>query len=208
VITLEKQTDPTGPEVTPPGRTGATPPWKRNAGFVEVAAGLKKSVYAGVTAQPQLNYSATLLGGYGLRMGTRWTLELGARLFVSTIDDGKILTLLDASALVGLRVTLYRRLFLAVRTGLGLATLNGIKYDSFFFPQGKFSPNADVPTTYVSVHLWGGLSVGYRIWRRLSLLLTLVALDYIPLVDPLKRDAQDLEYIFRYSFHLGVMVEL
>ncbi len=209
VVTLEKQSQST----TPPPVAGRVPrgrakPWERNAGFLELSGGLKKPVYKGIDAQPRLNYSVTVSGGYGIRMGRRFTLELGARLFVSTIDDGEILTLLDASALVGLRVTLYRRLFLALRAGLGMATLLGVKHDSFFFHPGDFSPADDVPSSYASVHLWGGLSIGYRVWRRLSLLLTVAALDYIPAVGHLRDDARDLKYIFRYNFHFGVMVEL
>jgi len=207
VITLDKQSVVPRPPPVVPTSPVRRSPWQRSAGFVGVAGGLKKAVYQGIDAQPRLNYSVTLDGGYSLLMGSRWRLDLGARLFVSTVDDGEILTLMDVSALVGLRVTVYRRLFLAVRAGLGLATLLGVWRDSFFF-NGIHHASGDVPASYLSVHLWGGLSVGYRVWRRLSLVLTLAAVDYIPPVGYLKEDAPDLEYIFRYNFHLGVMVEL
>lgn len=207
VITLDKKS----PVLVPPPGVSPDPgqpkPWERSAGFLELAGGLKKSVYQGVDAQPQINYSVTLSGGYGLRMGARWRLDLGARLFVSTIDDGEILTLLDVSALAGVRVTLYRRLFLTVRVGLGLATFLGVWHGSFFF-NGAYTAADAVPKSYASVHLWGGLSLGYRVWRRLSLLLTFAAVDYIPPVGHLKDDAPNLKYIFRYNAHLGVMVDL
>lgn len=204
VITLEKQSTV---RPAPPLPGARLKPWQRSAGFVGLAGGLKKAVYQGVGSQPQLNYSVTVSGGYGLRMGSRWRLELGARLFVSTIDDGEILTLLDVSALAGVRVTLYRRLFLSVRAGLGMATLLGVWHDSFFF-NGAYSAADDVPASYFSVHLWGEVSLGYRVWRRLSLVVTLAGVDFIPPVGHLKSDALDLKYIFRYNFHLGVMVDL
>lgn len=205
VITLDKQTTVVPP---PPSRGGRPEPWQRSGGFVGLTGGLKKAVYQGVDSQPQLNYSVTVSGGYALQMGSRWRLDLGARMFVSTIDDGKVLTLLDVSALAGVRVTLYRRLFLSLRAGLGLATMLGVKYDSFFFRVGDFTASDVVPASYASVHLWAGLGLGYRVWRRLSLLLTVAGLDYIPPVGHLKTDARDLKYIFRYNFHLGVMVDL
>ncbi|MFH2009036.1 MAG: PEGA domain-containing protein [bacterium] len=205
VVTLDKQTS-TGPRRPAPTPGRRPSPWERSAGFLGVAGGLKKSVYKGVD-QPELNYSVTVSGGYGIRMGRRSRLELGLRLFVSTIDDGKVLTLLDVSALFGVRVILYRRLFLSIRAGVGLATMLGVHWDSFFF-SGAYTAADKVPSSYAAVQLWGALSLGYRVWQRLSLVLTPVAFDYIPPVGHLKEDAADLRYILRYNFHLGLMVEL
>jgi len=205
VVTLEKQKTV---ERRPPPKLKKRPAaWERSAGFLGLSGGLKKPTYQGVLAQPKLNYSVTVSGGYGIRMGKRSRLELGLRLFVSTIDDGKVLTLLDVSALAGVRVILYRRLFLTVRAGVGLSTMLGVYWDSFFYNRA-YTAADNVPSSYASVQVWGALSLGYRVWQRLSLVLTPVAFDYIPPVGHLKDDAADLKYILRYNFHLGLMVEL
>ena len=186
---------------------GFVPVWKRSAGFVGLDGGLKKSIYRGVDQQPQVNWSLVITGGWGLYLNARARLELGGRMFLSTIGGDHILTLLDVSALVGARITLHKRLFLALRGGVGLATILDVKYNSFFF-NGAYNVNDAVPSSYLSLHLWASLGLGYRIWRSLSLVLTPVAIDFIPPVGHLKEDAGALSAIFRYNLHLGLLLDL
>lgn len=129
--------------------------------------------------------AATTFGlhlGYLLRWG-RIGLQLGAAFLAAPVTDktGNAGDDQDPSWFItflagpGLRVYITDNLWAGASIYLGASTLHGATADSFFF---KDTNIAEVTGSFTSFALRPELTVGWHIWRGLTLVLTAFAADY------------------------------